>query len=792
MRMLSKIMSWVATLLFSVHMAHATTLVGSAAGTNTATAPTHAIGDLMLVCATRNASATAPTQPAGWTVVGTITGTTNSMRVGYKIATATNDATGTWTNATETVIHIYRPTSGNISEVGASKGTTGTVTPASYAGLTLVDQTGASWIVACGQAKGAATTIENVPTGMTLRQDDIQTGELATFDTNGGVASWSTTTVSYTGTATTWKTFTVEILDIPPASALTNVVQRISLQSNIIASGVEAAENISFNLPNASLSGNGLVVAMAYPSGATPAITDDKSNTWPASGAAGTVTADGGAGAIAVQIFRLASATTGTQKITIGFGGSPQQPVKIWALELYNITGTVNGSVTGTNLNTSGVVSPGAFTPTNNNANGGNLVLSFMHDNAPTGAQNPVRMWGNSGYTLLDSDISFTTGQGNPSASQAFLQATSASTTPMFTVNASTDTFNVAAIALSVGSQGTPKPTGIHIDAIHFFSTTSNPALYQMQIPSTGNIGLLVSPADDATGGVTTATDSEGQAWVKKQTFTDNPRIHYRVNYSPNAGRTVLVSCSATAAILMWRYFDISGGDANSFDAYAQTEQTSASGVNTIASQPSITPGGQNELIVAVGGNGQGPTTNVTAPVGATFDEPQYETASFTASMLGTRMTVTSMSWGTISFGGSGIITGTGVAKGTALQPVNTGTGTGGIGTYDISVSQTIVSEAMKASSSDSSNMNYGSSLGHFYNGASTSAESWTWDIANQTSNTVWSGAISFKAAPAGTTTLKLRDLMGVGGFILKRDLKENRQRPSDNDNDMMWLEKVA
>lgn len=729
-----------------------TTLVGSAAGTNTATAPSHAVGDLMLVCATRNASNTAPTLPAGWTNVGTITGTTNSMRVGYKIATSTSDATGTWTNATETVIHIYRPTAGNISEVGASKGTTGTVTPASYAGLTLVDQTGASWIACFGEAKGAATTIEGPPTGTTLRQDNIQTGELATFDTNAGVSSWSTTTVSYTGTATTWKTFTVEILDIPPATTLTNIVQRVAFQPNVLASTTEAADNISFNLPNPSLSGNGLVVAVGYPNGATPVITDDKSNTWPVSGAAGTVTADGGASNTAIQIFRLASATTGTQRITVAFGGSPQQPVKIWALELYNITGTVNGTKTGTNLNTSGVVSPGAFTPTDNNSNGGNLVLSFMFQNGTTGTANPDRIWGTSGYKLLDADNSWTQGQGNPAASQAYLQATSASTTAQFTVDGTTDTFNVAVMALSVGSQGTPKPTGIHLDGILYFSTSSNPALYPMQIPSTGNIGLVVTPSENGIGGVKTSTDSEGIAWTKKQTGTDMPTIFYRCGYSPNIGRSIFVTCSTTGGILMWAYYDISGGDANSFDVYQGVGQTTANGVNSIASQPSITPTGQNELIVAVTGNGVGPTTNVTAPTGAVFDYPQYETASFTASMLGTRMTVTAVAWGTITFGGSGIITGAGVAAGTALQTTNTGTGVGGTGTYDITVSQTIVSEAMKEGSTDSSNMNYGSSLGHFYNTSSTSAESWTWSIANQTSNTFWSGAIAFKAAGLGKT----------------------------------------
>jgi hypothetical protein len=726
-----------------------TTFVGSAAGTNTATAPAHQAGDLMLVCATRNASTVAPTLPAGFINVGTISGTTNSMRVGYKICTSTSDSTGTWTNATETVVHIYRPTAGRIAEIGAAVGTTGTVTPASYAGLTLVGPSGTSWVACFGQAKGNATTIEGPPTGTTLRQDDIQTGELASFDTNGTVSSWSTTTVAYTGTATTWKTFTVEIMDLAPIAGISNIIQRVSLQGNNIVSTGEPAENIAFNLPNATLAGNSLVVAVSYPSGATPTVSDDKGNTWATAGSL----ADAGVGNMAVGFFQTTTAATGTRRITVSFGGSPQQPVKIWAWELYNITGTVNGSATGTNLNSSGVVTPGAFTPTNNNANGGNLILSVMAENSTAGGTtNPSRIWPSQGYNLLDADVSWTQGQGNPAASQALLQATSAATTPRFSVMASADTFNTVAIALSVGVQGTPKPTGIHIDGVIYFSTTSNPASYGVQIPSTGNAALWTSPNNNVGLGVLTAGDSEAQSWTKEQGATDQPQMFFRLNYSATPWRTLFVACPSTGTILISRYYDISGCDANSFDTYVGVSSTGAANVNSIAGQPSITPSNQNELVIACMGNGFGPTTNITGPVTAVMDECQYDVAQFTGTISGTRLTVTAVAWGTITFGGSGLLSGPGVAAGTAFAAANTGTGVGGTGTYDITVSQTVASPVtMKESSSDSSNMNWGNGLAHYYNGSDTTAESWTWSIANQPSDTVLSSAIAFKAAVAAS-----------------------------------------
>ena len=69
------------------------------------TIPTHAIGNLIIVCAYRDGSATRPSVPAAggtvptWTQIGDNAGTTNAMLVYAAIATATNHTTGTWTNA---------------------------------------------------------------------------------------------------------------------------------------------------------------------------------------------------------------------------------------------------------------------------------------------------------------------------------------------------------------------------------------------------------------------------------------------------------------------------------------------------------------------------------------------------------------------------------------------------------------------------------------------------------------------------------------------------------------------
>ena len=68
-------------------------------------------------------------------------------------------------------------------------------------------------------------------------------------------------------------------------------------------------------------------------------------------------------------------------------------------------------------------------------------------------------------------------------------------------------------------------------------------------------------------------------------------------------------------------------------------------------------------------------------------------TGSFTGTISGTLLTVTAVSSGSIQL--NNIITGVGVTSGTSVTSL--GTGTGGVGTYNLSASQTVASETMYA-----------------------------------------------------------------------------------------------
>ena len=394
---------------------------------------------------------------------------------------------------------------------------------------------------------------------------------------------------------------------------MSNFVQHVATQPNVVASVNEQMDNLVLVLPNATLANNGLALVVAYPSGASPQISDDKSNTWPVSGAAGTVTADAGGGNMALQFFALSAAATGTRNVTIGFGGNPLQPVRAWLTEVPYTIGTLQGHATATAVNAAGVVSPGAFTPSSNNC----LVLSYMSDSNTTGSTNPTLITAASGYALNDADISWNTGAGTPSASQWFAQGTAASTTASFTLTSGgTETYNALSVALSTATPGTQTPAGIHIDRLLYFSTNSTPASWKLQIPSSGNLGFMATGSDLFGTGLISAVDSDSVTWTNQGTVA-GPIFLQRINQSASATRTVSLSFTGhTAQNMMMRYYDISGAAFSPFDLTAFLAVTGTNNVGTIANAPNISPTTANGLVIALLFNGLGPTLSAPPPRG--------------------------------------------------------------------------------------------------------------------------------------------------------------------------------
>lgn len=186
----------------------------NAAEATTITIPaSHQAGDLIIIFAFRTAT-TAPSLPAGWTSLSTASAGASSFTLGYKLAISNADTSGTWTNATGLVCHVYRGLATNKTPIGASTNTTATSATVTYGALNL-QCPGTSWLVAFGATKTAASSLETPPTSMTNAATAVGAAtEYAGHDTNGvytvGAGAWPSTNVSV-GTSAEYRTCVVEI-----------------------------------------------------------------------------------------------------------------------------------------------------------------------------------------------------------------------------------------------------------------------------------------------------------------------------------------------------------------------------------------------------------------------------------------------------------------------------------------------------------------------------------------------------------------------------------------------------
>ena len=197
--------------------------VGGATGSNTATLPSFQGDDIAVVFAFRDGSTTNPTVPATFTSISNTTdGTSCSASIGWRRLIASDTTVGTWTNASTTVVVVYRGSEPFITPVGGGANGSGATNTTSYTTLTMTRGDSTSWVIGFVGHVNVDTTVDSAAiTGMTARTSLANaTAEVAAWDTNGGVASWGTTTQTITGTAGNWVTRTVEILALAAQASI--------------------------------------------------------------------------------------------------------------------------------------------------------------------------------------------------------------------------------------------------------------------------------------------------------------------------------------------------------------------------------------------------------------------------------------------------------------------------------------------------------------------------------------------------------------------------------------------
>lgn len=149
-------------------------------------------GDTILVYGFNATSTTSVATPSGYTTRRNTAGTTIYHRLASKIAVG-GETSVTMTGATHMIARVYRGcTVGNSAQ---GSGTTSTAT-VSYSGVSPLNvTTGTSWIVSFGGHKSASNM--NLPPAGETNQGSVGTGPMvAVHDTNGGVTSFTTRTVT--------------------------------------------------------------------------------------------------------------------------------------------------------------------------------------------------------------------------------------------------------------------------------------------------------------------------------------------------------------------------------------------------------------------------------------------------------------------------------------------------------------------------------------------------------------------------------------------------------------------
>lgn len=573
----------------------------------------------MGIFAFHTGATTIPTLPAGWTSLFTATPTSTGGRLGVKIATATNDASGTWTNATALTCVVWTSTAvaagGYLTWGGGFTGSSGTTTTITYPAVTFFNANASSWLAAFAGSRSTTNSLTtHIPTGLaTIASADlINTCEVNAFDSNGTISSWSSTNTTVT-TGTGWVTAMLEIVEVPPVTIPSNIVQHLTWAVNSTAASGEKGNNYVLPFLSTTLSNNTVFMVLGYPNTATlSTITDNSgSNTWST-----TPNVTHAGGTMTYSQFEVDNAAP-LSKITVNFTGLIQ-PLVAWLVEVYNVTGFDNGTgaTTAGSATTPKILSAGNFTPLHNN----DLVFSYFGVDFTASGVNISQWDKQNNANALDMDNVWTQGQGYPKASQVVAQGTAAAITPQIQANhtGSTDPYIGLTFALKTGTQGTAPPA---FRALGFQGVCNSTAVASqpMQIVCNGNAYTLAM-----FGGFTPVpTDSDAVSWTVNGSTSN--QILTRQNAGANDVRRLTIAQSTNLGGAWGGYLiDWVGADATAIHDFTSVNSTSVTnGALSISGQVSITPtvlGATLDWMT----NGIGPTSAFTVPSGNFYLFPVY------------------------------------------------------------------------------------------------------------------------------------------------------------------------
>lgn len=668
----------------------ALTLVGVSTASGTSVTPVaHQAGDIIVIFAMHGGATTIPSLPNPYiTPSGVVAGTKSlstapalGCRVGYKIATGTSDTSGTWTNASELICHVYRPSAGFVARLGQLNSSTSATATVTYPVLTtLADTSGASWIIGFTAASNTTQAITTAPTGMTNQSSVVGASyQAAGFDTNGGVSSWSAQTANVTSTGSS-VTFTFEIVLASTTNSLSSYVyQHIKGGGN---PWPRQQTGTVFKIPvdQACGTGNFLIFKCSYDNGiGAPTVSGSVNGAFTL-----VATVSGGAGNLDTSVYIKPNATSGQETITVtcptsattagsfvtglgyvidtvgttnfvaigaasnavgqpfiasgagsGTGTATQGYIafEYELTELYNVATSFTATLGTTYQDRaySTTVNTGAFTPPNNNATGGNLIwASFTKAEASNAF--PTKFGtnifpGTSGFQLLSADNGWGVADNQntfPKAVCACIQATSASITPALTSIGDGDNWNSIALAIAVSTgSGTAPSSQVRFNTVQHFATdnfggTTAGGTATYAVQCPAYGNCRVIASDDPSLHSLTVRDNEGNTWTSAGTGSG---IWYFIGAAANPNLWVFIDGGGTDAQVSWRYYDLS--NVGAFDSF--TAQANSPTGTTFTLSPSPTPVASTTMTIINVGLGNGPCTGISsAPAGAVYGLATY------------------------------------------------------------------------------------------------------------------------------------------------------------------------
>jgi hypothetical protein len=398
-------------------------------------------------------------------------------------------------------------------------------------------------------------------------------------------------------------------ITITSGSSVPTLIQHVASSTNPVGNGIPGN---NFKVPlQLTLAGDCLVLGLSYPHGRTAAITDNKSEVWPAAA----VAADAGSGNQVAAVYVMPNIAAGVNQLTVSFGAAVQ-PFAYRLSEFNNCAASspVNGTRAVADIRATPTIDPGSFTPTtNNNAGGGNIIWTYV--SLATGySSGRVTTWSSGpNFTPLDEDIAWGV-QGFPQASQWYVQAIQAAVDPAMTSTGDTsDAFNSVSVALAVATGGGTPATGIYVEKILHFTGGSG-TTWKLQTPTTGNLRVLTSAGNSNLTGITNSDG--GCAWVHEPTGATT-ELWYAANCA--ADPSLVLTLNAPSINGSVRFYDVQNAS-SSFDTSASVVPTSCS-APIVNNQPVLTPTTPNGLTIARMSLGQGPGLGLAsgAPTGALF-----------------------------------------------------------------------------------------------------------------------------------------------------------------------------